>query len=69
MVETDAMPAGSALVGDFTRAILWEREAVNIAVGTVMDDFIRNIVRVLGEMRAAFAVVRPTAFSLVDLAA
>jgi HK97 family phage major capsid protein len=69
VVESDAIPVGTTLVGDFRRAVLFDREAVNIAVGTVMDDFIRNIVRVLGEMRAAFAIVRPTAFVEVDLAA
>jgi HK97 family phage major capsid protein len=69
VVESDAVPAGTAIVGDFRRAILFDREDVTLAVGTINDDFVRNIVRVLAEMRAAFAVVRPKAFALVDLAA
>jgi HK97 family phage major capsid protein len=68
-VITDAIPAGTAVVGDFTKAVLFDREQSSISVGTVGDDFVRNIVRVLGEARAAFGVVRPKAFCLVDLAA
>lgn len=69
VVESEAIPAGTALVGDFRRAILFDREDVTISVGTVNDDFIRNIVRVLGEMRAGFGVLRPAAFVAVDLVA
>jgi HK97 family phage major capsid protein len=68
MVETDALSAGTALVGDFRRAILFDREQFTVSLGTVADDFIRNIVRVLGEARAAFGVVRPQAFCVVTLA-
>jgi HK97 family phage major capsid protein len=68
VVETEAVPAGTALVGDFRRAVLFDREAINIVVGTAGDDFIRNIVRVLAEMRAGFGVLRPLAFVAVDLA-
>lgn len=68
-VESDAMPAGTALVGDFRRAVLFDREETSITVGTAGDDFIRNIVRVLAEARAAFTVTRPSAFVEVDLAA
>jgi HK97 family phage major capsid protein len=64
-VESEALPVGTALVGDFRRAILWDREETMISVGTAEQDFIRNIVRVLAEMRAAFTVVRPAAFCTV----
>ena len=69
VVETEAVPAGTALVGDWRRAVLFDRRSLTISVGTVGDDFIRNIVRLLGEVRAGFTVVRPTAFVEVDLAA
>lgn len=69
IVESDALAAGVALVGDFRRAILFDREQTSIAVGTANEDFIRNIVRVLAESRAAFAVTRPSAFVKVDLVA
>jgi len=33
------------------------------------DFFVRNLVAILGELRAAFAVIRPSAFVEVDLTA
>ena len=67
IVESEAVTAGFALVGDFRRAVLFDRENVTITVGTAGDDFIRNIVRILGELRAGFGVVRPSAFVIADL--
>jgi HK97 family phage major capsid protein len=69
IVESDVVPDGTAVVGDFRRAVLFERQATEISLGTVGDDFIRNIVRVLAEYRAAFALTRPKAFVEVNLAA
>jgi HK97 family phage major capsid protein len=69
VIESEACPVGFALVGDFRRAILFDRQRVNISVGTANEDFIRNIVRILAEMRAGFGVVRPPAFVEVDLVA
>jgi HK97 family phage major capsid protein len=42
VVETTAMPAGTGLVGDFRKAILFDREQATVTIGTVGDDFIRN---------------------------
>jgi HK97 family phage major capsid protein len=67
-VVTDAMPQGTALVGDFRKAILFDRQSLAVSVGTVADDFIRNIVRILVELRAGFGIARPQAFVVVDLA-
>lgn len=67
VVESEAVAAGTALVGDFSKSILYDREATTITVGTANDDFIRNIVRVLAEMRAGFGVIRPKAFVIVTL--
>jgi HK97 family phage major capsid protein len=67
IVESEAVPAGTALVGDFRRAVLFDRENTTITVGTAGDDFIRNIVRILAEMRAGFGVIRPSAFVAADL--
>lgn len=69
LVVTDAVPAGTALIGDFSKAIVFDREELNILVGTAGDDFLRNIVRVLAEARATLAVIRPSAFVAADLAA
>jgi HK97 family phage major capsid protein len=62
VVETDAIAENTALVGNFRFAVLFTREDTTVSTGTVNDDFIRNIVRVLAEMRAAFAILRPKAF-------
>ena len=62
VISTDVIAEGTALVGDFRKAILWDREQATISVGTVGDDFVRNIVRVLAELRAGFGVLRPSAF-------
>jgi HK97 family phage major capsid protein len=67
IVESEAVPVNTGLVGDFRRAILFDRRAVTVSLGTVGDDFVRNIVRVLAELRAAFGVVRPAAFVSVTL--
>ena len=68
IVVSEACPVGFALVGDYRKAIVFDREETSIAIGTAGDDFIRNIVRVLAELRAGFAVIRPAAFVEVDLA-
>lgn len=66
-VECEGIPAGHAVVGDFRRAVLYDREQAQISVGTVGDDFIRNIRRVLAEGRWGFGVRRPKAFVDVTL--
>jgi len=68
VVESEAVNADTAVVGDFTRAVLYDRESTTISVGTANDDFIRNIVRILAEMRAGFGVIRPSSFCVVTLA-
>lgn len=65
VIPSEAVPLGTALVGDFRRAVLFDREQTTITVGTANDDFIRNIVRILGELRAGFGVLRPAAFCTV----
>ena len=67
VVTSTAIPAGTALVGDFKMATLFDRMEAHIQVGTVGDDFIRNLRRILAEMRAGFGVRRPQAFCEVAL--
>lgn len=63
VVETAAMTAGTALVGNFgLGATLWDRMATQILTGQPNDFFLRNAFAILAELRAAFAVVRPLAF-------
>lgn len=66
VVESENMPAGTALVGDFTKAVLWDREAATVTMtDSHADYFVRNLVAILAEERVAFAVTRPTAFVTV----
>lgn len=44
--------AGDFLVGDFTKDHLGIREEINIQIGYENDDFTKNLVTILGEMRA-----------------
>lgn len=67
-VECEAVTEGQAILGDFRKAVIWDREQASIQVSDSHSDFfIRNMVAVLAEMRAAFGVIRPSAFCLVDL--
>lgn len=60
------LPTGTALVGDFKQAVLFDREQASISVSDSHSDyFVRNMLAVLGEARCAFAVLRPAAFCTV----
>lgn len=70
ILETEGVTAGTALVGDFSKAVLWDREQTSISItDSHADFFIRNLVAILAEERVAFAVTRPTAFVSTDVAA
>jgi HK97 family phage major capsid protein len=59
---------GTGWLGNWTKAVLWDREQANISVSDSHSDFfIRNMVAILAELRAAFGIIRPTAFCEVDL--
>ena len=51
LIENLGVPTGEFLVGDFTKWRVRIREGFNIDVGLVNDDFIRNLVTILGEIR------------------
>lgn len=68
VVKERSIPAGKALVGDGRMAQVWDREDGNILIDTINDQFIRNMLTILAEMRAALTVYRPVAFANVDLA-
>jgi len=64
VVETPAIPEGTALVGAFgTGAQLYDREDASIRISEQHADFfIRNAIVILAEQRLALAVKRPEAF-------
>jgi hypothetical protein len=69
LIVSPAVAQGTALVGDFRLgAQLFIREGVSVLLSdSDSDDFVRNRVTILAEMRAALAVYRPSAFTLVAL--
>jgi HK97 family phage major capsid protein len=70
VVECEAIPEGTGLMGDYRKAVIWDRERATISVSDSHSDFfIRNMVAILAEQRAAFGVIRPSAFITIDLAA
>jgi len=70
VVESEYQPSGFALVGDFAKAVLWDREEATVSITDSHEDFfVRNLVAILAEERVAFAVTRPTAFVNVDVVA
>lgn len=70
VVESEAMTEGYAVVADWRLAILWERMQTVISMSNSHSDFfVRNLVAILAEYRAAFALIRPKAFVKCDLTA
>jgi HK97 family phage major capsid protein len=66
VVVTPAITQNTALVGDFRQAVLWEREGVTTYMTDSHSDFfVRNVLVILAEMRAAFTVLDPRAFCKV----
>jgi len=62
-VESESQSGDQMLLGDFSKAVLWDREQTTVTVtDSHADFFIRNMVAVLAECREAFAVTRPAAF-------
>lgn len=70
VVESEAVAAGTAWCADWRMGVIWDREQASIQVTDSHSDFfVRNLVAILAEMRAAFGVLRPSAFVKIDLAA
>lgn len=70
VVQTAAIPQGTAIVADWRAFILWMREGTQVlASDSHADFFTRNLVAVLAELRAAGGVPYPQAFCEVNLAA
>ena len=70
VVESEAMPAGVGGLADWRKAVLWDRQRATLQVSDSHQDFfIRSLVAILSSMRAAFGVVRPSAFIEIDLTA
>jgi HK97 family phage major capsid protein len=71
LLPSASMKEAEVLVGDFSLGCqLFIREGVNVLLSdSDQDDFVRNRVTMLAEMRAALAVFRPAAFTKAWLTA
>lgn len=70
IVESEAIPEKTGLVGDFAKAVLWDREDATVTFSdSHADFFVRNLVAALGEERVAFGTTRPTAMVETTVAA
>jgi HK97 family phage major capsid protein len=68
VVESEAVPPGTGYVGDWRKAILWDREQGSLtATDSHADFFIRNMIAILAEARAAFGIIQPSAFVEIQL--
>ena len=70
VVEEEAVAADQGFVGDWRMGIIFDREQAQIYMTDSHDDFfIRNILVLLAEMRAAIAWLKPQAFVEMTLGA
>lgn len=68
VVESEVLARGSAWVGDFTKAVIYDRQQASIAVtDSHANFFVRNLVAILAETRLALAFIQPAAFVQVEL--
>ena len=66
-VVSNSVPAGTAILADWTRAKLEVREDVRLDVDTSGDNFTINAATFRAETRVGMAHLRPSAFAIVDL--
>lgn len=70
VVESEGMTEGTSVIADWRRAVLLDREQTQILVSdSHADFFVRNLIAILAELRAAFFCIRPQAFVSIDLTA
>lgn len=63
VVESQYVTSGTAYLGNWKQAVMWDRQQVTISVSdSHADFFIRNLVAILAEARAAFGVIKPKSF-------
>jgi HK97 family phage major capsid protein len=68
-IKSRAVTPGTALVGDFKQAVLWERSPLTLSISNSHSDlFIKGAVAVLAQARAAFGVMNPAAFAVATIA-
>ena len=69
VVQSFHIAQSAAWLANWRKAVLWDREQATISATDSHEDwFIRNMIAILAEMRAAFGLIRPQAFVQVLLA-
>ncbi|MEV5689920.1 phage major capsid protein [Micromonospora globbae] len=68
-VSSTTVPAGTAILGDWTKARLRVREDMRLDVDRSGENFTKNLATLRVEGRFGFDITRPSAFAEVDLAA
>jgi hypothetical protein len=51
IIETTLVTVDTYLVGDFTKATVFDKGSISVEVGRSDDDFVKNLVTVLAEWR------------------
>jgi HK97 family phage major capsid protein len=70
IVENNQVDQGQAILGQWNKAMYWDRQAATISVSdSHADFFIRNMIAILCELRGAFGVIRPSNFVIVEMEA
>lgn len=68
IVENNQVDQGKAILGQWDKAVYWDRQAATISVSDSHSDFfIRNMIAILCELRGAFALIRPSNFVIVEM--
>jgi HK97 family phage major capsid protein len=68
VVESEAVPPKTAWCAAWNWGVVYDREQTTVqATDSHADFFVRNLVAILAELRAAFAVLRPQAFVKITL--
>lgn len=68
-VVSNSVPAGTAVLADWSKAKLMVREDVRLDVDTSGDNFAKNAATFRAETRVGLAHLRPASFAVVDLTA
>jgi HK97 family phage major capsid protein len=68
-VPSTRVPAGTAILADWTKALLAVREDVRLDLDKSGELFTHNQVQLRAEGRFGFGLTRPQAFAMVDLTA
>jgi len=69
-IASTAVPAGTAIVGEFSQGVLFQRAPISVALYPQHDDFAtKGLTAVVAQWRGTFGLVQPAKFAVVDLTA